>query len=152
MTEPITRELRLIVRGFSLVEMLVVVVVAATLASFAIPAYRSYIVRGCRTDALLSLEQVASAQEQYFFQFNNYSSVVRDLDVTEYSFQRHYRMQTGWILDDPSTFFATAVQSTEKTCLPENDIQFRIDDTGLLQFKIPGLDWIPYKDDEIHNL
>jgi len=152
MIEPLTHGQRLFVHGFSLIEMMIVVVLAAILASFAIPTYRSNIVRGCRTDALLSLEQVAIAQEQHFFQFNSYSSTVRKLDVSEYSFLGHYRIQTGWVMDDPSTFFATAVQSPDGTCLPDNDIQFRMDDTGLMQFKFPGLHWQPYIEDSHQHL
>lgn len=51
-------------KGFTLLELLVVVAVTAILLSLAIPSYRQYIQRGHRADAVSALLSIASCQER----------------------------------------------------------------------------------------
>jgi type IV pilus assembly protein PilE len=62
--------------GFTLTEVLIVVVVVAILASIAVPSYRSYVLRTHRTDATSMLLRIQSAQEKFFLQNNQYAASV----------------------------------------------------------------------------
>jgi type IV pilus assembly protein PilE len=59
-------------RGFTLVEMMIVVVVVAILASFAIPSYREYVRRADRADAKTALLQNAQFLERNRTMSNRY--------------------------------------------------------------------------------
>jgi type IV pilus assembly protein PilE len=60
-------------QGFSLMELLIVVVVIGILASIAVPSYRRYVMRTHRTDATAALLRIQSAQEKFFLQNNQYA-------------------------------------------------------------------------------
>lgn len=60
-------------RGFTLIELMVVVAIIALVASFAIPAYQRYGERARRADGKEMLMRVAAAQERYYTNFNRYA-------------------------------------------------------------------------------
>lgn len=62
--------------GYSLIELLIAMVIAATLAAMAIPSYRNYIVRTQRTEARQALAQARAAQERFFLQHNRYAQAL----------------------------------------------------------------------------
>jgi type IV pilus assembly protein PilE len=59
--------------GLTLVELLVVLVVAAILATAASGAYRSHLTRARRADATLTLLRLQAAQERHFLQHGAYA-------------------------------------------------------------------------------
>jgi type IV pilus assembly protein PilE len=61
-------------RGFSLIELLIVVVIAAILISVGIPGYRQYVQRANRSDASAALLRITAAQERFYLQNNRYAS------------------------------------------------------------------------------
>ena len=61
-------------RGFSLVELIVTVAIAAILMGFGIPAYRQYVQRANRVDATSALMRLAANQERFYLQNNTYAS------------------------------------------------------------------------------
>lgn len=63
-------------RGFTLVEVMIVVAIVAILAAVALPTYRNYIVRGARVQAQTELLELASLQEKIFLNSNNYAASV----------------------------------------------------------------------------
>jgi len=60
--------------GFSLIELMVVVVITAILASIAVPAYNSSIRKSRRTEAKTALLDAAAREERYFATQNIYTT------------------------------------------------------------------------------
>lgn len=53
-------------RGFTLIELMVVVAIVAIIASIAIPSYRNYVMRADRADGITPLQTIMNAQERYY--------------------------------------------------------------------------------------
>jgi type IV pilus assembly protein PilE len=66
-------------KGFTLIELVVAMVIAALLVSIAIPAYSSFVRKSRRTEAKSTIMDLASLEERYFSTANVYSSTPSDL-------------------------------------------------------------------------
>lgn len=63
-------------RGFTLIEVIVVMAIIAILAAIALPNYSEYIQRGYRSDAKTALLQAAQWQERFRTENNRYSAAL----------------------------------------------------------------------------
>jgi type IV pilus assembly protein PilE len=70
---------RFTARGFTLIELMIVVVIIAILASIGIPSYRQYVIRSTRTEAKTALLRVQAAQEKFYLQQNKYATTDAEL-------------------------------------------------------------------------
>ncbi len=71
-------------KGFTLIELMIVVAIIGIIASIAIPRYESYVLRGNRAgDALPALNELMQAQERYAAQNGTYSADLTDLGYVE---------------------------------------------------------------------
>src|SRR5271170_3016644 len=61
-------------RGFTLVELIVAMVILATLAAIAIPSYNQYVLKSHRTEAKSALLDAASLEERFFSTGNTYTN------------------------------------------------------------------------------
>ena len=60
--------------GFTLIELMLVVVVLGILVSLGVPSYRQYVQRANRVDATAALLRLAANQERFYLQNNIYAS------------------------------------------------------------------------------
>ncbi len=63
-------------KGFSLLELMVVVAIASLLAAIAYPSYMGQIRKSRRSEAAIALETMAQAQERFYSRFRTYTSLV----------------------------------------------------------------------------
>ena len=97
-------------RGVTLMELMIVVVIIGILTAIAYPSYRQYATRAKRTEAKAALLQIATNQERFYLQNNTYTT-----DMTALGFPA----AGNWVTDtgsyminvgaaDPNDFTATA--------------------------------------------
>jgi len=86
-----------IIRGFSLIELMIVIAIIGVLAGIAIPSYNSYISRTKLLDGLSSLKKVKDEATVYFNINGTMPVTVTDINLTSSSFTN----------DDITGFFIT---------------------------------------------
>jgi len=63
-------------RGFTMIELIVVMVIVGILMGAAYPSYLASLKKSRRAEATIALESMAQAQERFFSRFRTYTSVV----------------------------------------------------------------------------
>jgi type IV pilus assembly protein PilE len=118
----------------TLIEVMVVVVLIAVLASIAVPGYRQHLLRAHRTEAKRALLDVAAAQERFYLQNDTYAgpsglttSPPTGLGIPALTENGHYAVAIT--AGDVNAFSATATarggQADDTRCAT-----FAIDQTG----------------------
>ena len=70
------------VRGFSLIELMIVLVVIGVLSAIAYPAYQDYVRRANRSAAQAFMMTIAARQEQYLLTNRSYAATTAALNLT----------------------------------------------------------------------
>ena len=118
-------------RGITLMELMIVVIIVGILAAVAYPNYREFAARAKRNEAKAALLQIATQQERFYLNNNTYTT-----DMTQLGFPvgANYVTESGSYTvnvpaADASDFTATAIYN--KTDGEENKCgSFNIDGRG----------------------
>lgn len=107
-------------RGFTLIEMMIVVVILAILAAIALPSYQKYVLRSHRAEGQALLSEAAARQERYFAQNNTYASTSTALNLASYlAGVQYYSLAISNVTASTYTLTATATgsQARDSECL-----------------------------------
>lgn len=69
-------------RGFTLIELMIVVAIIGVLASVAIPSFINYQLSSKRTEAYANLSALAKAQKSYFAEYNDFAPALSEPGFT----------------------------------------------------------------------
>jgi len=109
-------------RGFTLIELVIVIAIVAILVAIAVPAYQDYVVRGRRTEAMTGLADLQLRQEQFRTNNPSYSLASPAFPVptsTFYTFSIPTATATSYVVRAA----ATAAQRADTDC-PQFEIGF----------------------------
>ena len=68
--------------GFTLVELMIVLVIIGILAGFAVPSYQDSVMRGSRGEGMTAMLDIMRAQEDYFANNYTYTTTLTDLNYS----------------------------------------------------------------------
>ncbi len=97
--------------GFTLIELMVVVVVVSLLAAIAYPGYQQYVKRGRRADAKAALSEMAQFMERYYSENNSYSAASLPVTTSPREGTAVYNLTFGVSCTDDSTSVSTSQQA-----------------------------------------
>ena len=98
-----------LVRGFTLIELMIVVAVVSILAAVAYPSYTDYVRRGHRASAQAFMMDVAQRQQQHFAQRRQFAASLADLGLSAPAdVAKHYDVTVDAADGPPPTFTLTA--------------------------------------------
>ncbi len=108
-------------KGFTLLEVLVVVVILGVLATIAVPTYNKIVRRSRVADGLNVLDMLAGAQDKYFIQHGIYAAKLTDLNIP----MKDYRSE------NPQAQFANIItKNFTYDKIPEKNCIYATSNTG----------------------
>jgi len=80
-------------KGFTLIELMIVVAIIGVLAAVAYPSYNSYVLESGRADAHTAILRIQLAQENWRVSHSSYSNDKDELGTAEYSDESFYKLE-----------------------------------------------------------
>ncbi|QSX30871.1 prepilin-type N-terminal cleavage/methylation domain-containing protein [Shewanella cyperi] len=68
-------------RGFTLIELMITIVIIGIIAAFAYPSYKDFLTRGGRSEGQEALMRIANLQEQYYLDNREYAEDMTKLGL-----------------------------------------------------------------------
>jgi type IV pilus assembly protein PilE len=88
-------------RGFTLIEVMIVVAVIALLATIAVPSYRQYFIRSNRSAAQSAMMDIANRQQEFLLANRAYADRAA-LEASGYAPPAEVRANYSWSIDLPA--------------------------------------------------
>lgn len=123
-TKPVARA-----KGFTLIEVMIVVVVIGILSAIAYPSYMNFLVKSRRADAQAHLMDIAQRQQQYLLDARSYAGTLAALNMTTpTSISSYYTIAIAATAGPPPSFTLTAtpIAGTPQAA----DVTLTLDGTG----------------------
>ena len=126
--------------GFSMTELMVVLVIIGILVLLALPRLRPVVTKAKTTEAKLMLKQVYTLEQSYKFEHDRYSQALPDIGfeqekLTSEGGQARYKIEI--ISADEKTFSAKATSIVDFSGNGTFN-EWTVDETGAIKEKVPG--------------
>lgn len=95
-------------QGFTLLELMIVVVIIAILAAIALPSYQKYVQRTRRSDGQSALMNAQQAEEKFFYRCNRYGSM-QEIYGAGGALNCQTPVAAGTEVDSPQKFYAVTL-------------------------------------------
>ena len=86
---------RLKIQGFTLIELMIVVVIIGIIAAVAYPSYNNSVPKARRSDGQAALMDIMNAEERYFTENNTYTTTIADVNKSTTSEEGHYTISAA---------------------------------------------------------
>jgi len=117
--------------GFTLIELMIVVVIVGVLTLVAYPAYQSFVVKANRAEAQSYLMHIAQREQLYFNDARTYAGSAADLKTeTPERVDKNYAVTFDITTSPPPTFIITAEPKSGSQQAKAKDGVLSIDNTG----------------------
>jgi type IV pilus assembly protein PilE len=127
-------------RGFALIELVIVLTIIGILSTIAWPGYASVMHRSLRLEACLALLRAQQLQERHFASYNRYASAVAapsdadGLQMSPLTESGNYQLSLQTAADGQSYVAVAHATATGRQQRDTACQQFSIDTTGLRRF------------------